>query len=414
MGAMSLQMSCRRAQLGDRRLAKEVMPRAGPCGLRSARAAQNSMHRNGLLPPKAPSVPPATRAQKQSRLHAAASASAPATQSLESLEMFAVLDKRGLIRPEVPAGTLATVFAVYDEAKDLQYIGFSRDLKNSLRTVFSRRPEKTHHIRALHLPRLDQTELVGIRAAWFKEGFGPPPGNKLDAEKAAWQQPVEPFTISERGKAAAALETVKELQTRMKLRGCKEVFEANEELLAEGRVDFVPAKQITAEDEARREAEEAEAARAVRECMVIQDGHELKYQIKVHLAYKTNGGMLYDITVTCQDKESVHRVIIGKDYYEPYGLAPEVTLDRTMGFMLSIRQPRHTEGIMLSSQFPINYFAVSEVDQSFPEFNAVFADVGELPGSKAAWYFRRTEDYGYKGENESADDLGRQFALEWV
>ncbi len=68
---------------------------------------------------------------------------------------------------------------------------------------------------------------------------------------------------------------------------------------------------------------------------------------------------------------------------------------------------------MLSSQFPINYFAVSEVDQSFPEFNAVFADVGELPGSKAAWYFRRTEDYGYKGENESADDLGRQFALEW-
>lgn len=34
--------------------------------------------------------------------------------------------------------------------------------------------------------------------------------------------------------------------------------------------------------------------------MVIQDGHELKYQIKVHLAYKTNGGMLYDITVTCQ------------------------------------------------------------------------------------------------------------------
>lgn len=115
-----------------------------------------------------------------------------------------------------PRNTLqATVFAVYDEAKDLQYIGFSRDLKNSLRTVFSRRPEKTHHIRwgsgvwmqgscvlahaeadgghssgheslfpaftltrALHLPRLDQTELVGIRAAWFKEGFGPPPGNK--------------------------------------------------------------------------------------------------------------------------------------------------------------------------------------------------------------------------------------------
>ena len=34
------------------------------------------------------------------------------------------------------------MFAIYDEAKKLQYIGFSKDLYNSLRTVFSRRPDK--------------------------------------------------------------------------------------------------------------------------------------------------------------------------------------------------------------------------------------------------------------------------------
>ena len=38
----------------------------------------------------------------------------------------------------------ASVFALYDEAKTLQYVGFSRALRDSLRTVFSRRPEKAH------------------------------------------------------------------------------------------------------------------------------------------------------------------------------------------------------------------------------------------------------------------------------
>jgi hypothetical protein len=39
------------------------------------------------------------------------------------------------------------VFAVYDEAKILQYIGFSKGLRDSLRTLFSRRPEKAHYFR---------------------------------------------------------------------------------------------------------------------------------------------------------------------------------------------------------------------------------------------------------------------------
>lgn len=38
----------------------------------------------------------------------------------------------------------ATVFALYDEARCLQYVGFSRGLRDSLRTLFSRRPDKAH------------------------------------------------------------------------------------------------------------------------------------------------------------------------------------------------------------------------------------------------------------------------------
>lgn len=83
---------------------------------------------------------------------------------------------------------------------------------------------------------MDLPLATNVRLCWFKSGcmlifsevrvtygwvFLAPahtqPGSPIcydlavDAEKAAWQQPVEPFTISERGKAAAALETVKEV-----------------------------------------------------------------------------------------------------------------------------------------------------------------------------------------------------------
>ncbi len=52
------------------------------------------------------------------------------------------LSMQGYINPEIPEGTEASVFAIFDENKKLQFVGFSKDLRNSLRTVFSRRPEK--------------------------------------------------------------------------------------------------------------------------------------------------------------------------------------------------------------------------------------------------------------------------------
>lgn len=45
---------------------------------------------------------------------------------------------------------------------------------------------------------------------------------------------------------------------------------------------------------------------------------------------------------------------------------------------------------MTSDQFPINYFAVSEVAQRFPELNTWFSE--ELP--EAYWRFNRIHTYG--------------------
>lgn len=51
---------------------------------------------------------------------------------------------QGLIQPLVPAGSEAAVFAVYNDRKQLQYVGFSKDLYNSLRTMLGRRPDKAY------------------------------------------------------------------------------------------------------------------------------------------------------------------------------------------------------------------------------------------------------------------------------
>ncbi len=57
-------------------------------------------------------------------------------------------------------------------------------------------------------------------------------------------------------------------------------------------------------------------------------------------------------------------------------------------------------GMMLSTQFPINYFSVSEVEQWFSDFGAEFSDCKKaLPGDDRHWRFNRLHDYvsGFRG-----------------
>ena len=68
--------------------------------------------------------------------------------------------------------------------------------------------------------------------------------------------------------------------------------------------------------------------------------------------------------------------------------------------------------MLVSSQFPVNYFSVSEVHQFFDDFEAELAP-GALPGDGGFWRFNRTQDYGYKGKNESPAQLSAQFARGW-
>jgi hypothetical protein len=163
------------------------------------------------------------------------------------------------VNPLIPEGSQGHVFAIYDVNAKLQYIGFSKSLRTTLRTLLGRRPDKAHffkcapsrapHVplpaagsrpattwrrhalpcsfaaarwrtslqpvgrpdpplplppphtcRATHFQALDQEAMVAAREAWYEQCGGPPPGNKLALERKLWQQPVDGGAISARGK----------------------------------------------------------------------------------------------------------------------------------------------------------------------------------------------------------------------
>lgn len=69
----------------------------------------------------------------------------------------------------------------------------------------------------------------------------------------------------------------------------------------------------------------------------------------------------------------------GRQYYEPNNAEPEDVVMFAMGHLISEGVPRHTEGLLETYQFPVNYFSMSEVDQEFPSFALKFGEkFGEL------------------------------------
>ena len=65
---------------------------------------------------------------------------------------------------------------------------------------------------------------------------------------------------------------------------------------------------------------------------------------------------------------------------------------------------------MLSAQFPINYFSVSEVEQNFPDFEAAWEGHGiQLPGDSKFWRFNKIHNYGSSDENPQRGSLKRVF-----
>ncbi len=71
-----------------------------------------------------------------------------------------------------------------------------------------------------------------------------------------------------------------------------------------------------------------------------------------------------DVVVSMDGKETKHRVVVGRDYYNAEGATPEQVVEAAMSLLLSLKVSRHTEGVLLSGQYPVNYFSISQVSRT--------------------------------------------------
>ncbi|KAL6747058.1 hypothetical protein V8C86DRAFT_3034101 [Haematococcus lacustris] len=301
------------------------------------------------------------------------SGSADLPLPLSSLEFHPIINTQGLVVPPANTGK-AWVFAIYDGGQKLQYIGFSQNMRNTLRTLLGRRTEKAHYFRFQPLTSLDQAAMVRIRDTWFEEVGGAPPGNKLALERNQWQQPVDAGAISARGKRGAAEDLARQIVEQLKMRGCSEEWVPNPTLMDQGVVEFLPAKGLTPEEEAALRAAQEAAATQTRLSKTVIDGEERTFQVRYRSTMKTAGGFMVDVAVTMDNRETNHRIIVGAQYLEQQGLSsPEPAVEASLAVLLSLKQSRHTDGIMAVDQFPVNYYTISEVEQWFPDdFKAAF------------------------------------------
>jgi hypothetical protein len=120
------------------------------------------------------------------------------------------------------------------------------------------------------------------------------------------------------------------------------------------KVDFLPAealsKEMLDEQNARMEA----LRKSRRTVEVVLDGEPASFTLLVQRKFPTNNGFMFDIVWTFEEKETVHRVILGRDYYEALGLEPEAVLDKTFAFLLEKKVQRQTEG---ASNVECTYFS---------------------------------------------------------
>ncbi|AFZ01980.1 GIY-YIG nuclease family protein [Calothrix sp. PCC 6303] len=105
---------------------------------------------------------------------------------LQDLPEIPYIDSNGQI-PEEFQGRIG-VYAIFNQAKILQFVGYSRDIYVSLRQHLVRQPENCYWIKAQTIERPNRTILETIEKAWIAENGNVPVGNGDAKEK--WTQAI--------------------------------------------------------------------------------------------------------------------------------------------------------------------------------------------------------------------------------
>lgn len=113
--------------------------------------------------------------------------SAISTVTLAELEFLPFLDPAGLMADTFDSKV--GVYAIFDAAKSLQYVGYSRDVSLSLKQHLVRQPQGCYWVKVQTIDRPSRTALEAIRDAWIAGNGAVPIGNAAEAD--LWNQPID-------------------------------------------------------------------------------------------------------------------------------------------------------------------------------------------------------------------------------
>ncbi len=107
--------------------------------------------------------------------------------ALATLEYVAYIDDNGQL-PEQFQGKIG-VYAIFDQEKVLQFVGYSRDVYLSLRQHLVRQPQQCYWVKVQTIERPSRTILESIENTWIAENGSVPSGNGENQE--TWTQPID-------------------------------------------------------------------------------------------------------------------------------------------------------------------------------------------------------------------------------
>lgn len=169
---------------------------------------------------------------------------------LNSLNYLPYLNDNGCITEDLQ-GKIG-VYAIFNQEKLLQFVGYSRDIYLSLKQHLIRQPQSCYWLKIQTITRPSRAILEEMRQAWIRENGSIPLGNSTD--EAKWTQPIDAkLSMTEAEKAEfqkseelAQIKLLKkiarqveaDIQEQLKIRGVQMEIRFNPKLKEEGLLDL--------------------------------------------------------------------------------------------------------------------------------------------------------------------------------
>jgi hypothetical protein len=172
--------------------------------------------------------------------------------TLANLDYLPYIDDQGQL-PELFQGKIG-VYAIFNQGKELQFVGYSRDVYLSLKQHLVRQPQECYWVKVQTIDRPSRTVLENIENAWIAENSNPILANTDYKER--WTQPINVKPLMTNAEQAeyqnpahdelAQMKIIKNIARRveaeilllLKNRGLQEQFRFNPKLKEEGFLDL--------------------------------------------------------------------------------------------------------------------------------------------------------------------------------